>query len=182
MKSFLELAQARQSDRAFVPGKRIKREVLERIVEAARLAPSACNGQPWHFTVITDGQLLPEVGRATSSLGMNTFVKDAAALVLITNEGTNMTSRIGSGIKDKDFPIMDIGIASAYLTLAAEDEGVGSCILGWFDEKRVKELAGIPQKKRLMLIVALGYAAKPKRKKVRKALEKVVSFEKYQRK
>ena len=180
MDSFLELAQARQSDRAFVPGKRIEREVLERIVEAARLAPSACNGQPWHFTVITDEQLLPEVGHATSGLGMNGFVKDAAALVLITHEGTNLTSRIGSGIKDKDFPIMDIGIASAYLTLAAEDEGVGSCILGWFDEKRVKELAGIPQKKRLMLIVALGYAAKPKRKKVRKALEKVVSFEKYQ--
>ena len=180
MDSFLELAQARQSDRAFVPGKRIEREVLERIVEAARLAPSACNGQPWHFTVITYEQLLPEVGRATSGLGMNGFVKDAAALVLITHEGTNLTSRIGSGIKDKDFPIMDIGIASAYLTLAAEDEGVGSCILGWFDEKRVKELAGIPQKKRLMLIVALGYAAKPKRKKVRKALEKVVSFEKYQ--
>ena len=180
MSGFLELAKARQSDRAFIPGKRIEREVLERIVEAARMAPSACNGQPWHFTVITDEQLLPEVGRATSGLGMNGFVKDAAALVLITHEGTNITSKIGSGIKDKDFPVMDIGIASAYLTLAAEDEGVGSCILGWFDEKRVKELAGIPQKKRLMLIVALGYAAKPKRKKVRKALEKVVSFEKYQ--
>ena len=74
---------------------------------------------------------------------------------------------------------MDIGIASAYLTLAAEDEGIGSCILGWFDEPKVKELAGIPQKKRLMLIVALGYAAKPKRKKVRKEWGKVVSFEKY---
>lgn len=179
MKSFLELAQSRQSDRAFIKGKQIEREVLERIVEAARLAPSACNGQPWHFTVVTDEQLLPEVGRATSSLGMNTFVKDAAALVLITHEGTNITSKLGSSIKDKDFPIMDIGIASAYLTLAAEDEGVGSCILGWFDEKRVKELTGIPRSKRLMLIVALGYSAKPKRKKIRKAWEKVVSFEKY---
>lgn len=179
MKSFLELAQSRQSDRAFIKGKKIEREVLERIVEAARLAPSACNGQPWHFTVVTDEQLLPEVGRATSSLGMNTFVKDAAALVLITHEGTNITSKLGSSIKDKDFPIMDIGIASAYLTLAAEDEGVGSCILGWFDEKRVKELIGIPRSKRLMLIVALGYSAKPKRKKIRKAWEKVVSFEKY---
>lgn len=179
MKSFLELAQERQSDRAFIPGKKIEREVLERIIEAARLAPSACNGQPWHFTVITDEMLLPEIGRATSSLGMNRFVKDASALVLITHEGTNITSKLGSGIKDKDFPIMDIGIASAYLTLAAEDEGVGSCILGWFDEPKVKELAGIPQKKRLMLIVALGYAAKPKRKKIRKEWGKVVSFEKY---
>lgn len=105
---------------------------------------------------------------------MNKFVKEAAVLVLITHEPTNITSRLGSGIKDKDFPMMDLGVATAYMTLAAEDEGVGSCILGWFDEKRVKELAAIPEKRRLMLIVALGYPAKPKRKKVRKEWDKVV--------
>ncbi len=179
MKSFLELAAARQSDRAYEPGRVIGREVLERILEAGRLAPSACNGQPWHFTVVTDPQLLVEVGKATSSLGMNRFVKDASALVLITLEPTNITSKLGCGIKDKDFPIMDLGIASAYITLAAEDEGIGSCILGWFDEKKIKELVGVPQKKRLMLIISLGYNLKPKRKKIRKDFDKVVSFEKY---
>ena len=179
MKSFLELAAARQSDRAYEPGRVIGREALERILEAGRLAPSACNGQPWHFTVVTEPGLLVEVGKATSSLGMNRFVKDASALVLITLEPTNITSKLGCGIKDKDFPIMDLGIASAYITLAAEDEGIGSCILGWFDEKKIKELAGIPQKKRLMLIISLGYASKPKRNKVRKEWGKVVSFEKY---
>ena len=179
MKSFLELAQARQSDRAFVAGAKIEREVLERIVEAARMAPSACNGQPWHFTVVTDEKLLSEYVKAIAGLGMNKFVKDAAALVLITLESTNFSSRIGSGIKDKNFPIMDLGIATAYMTLAAEDEGVGSCILGWFDEKRVKELADIPKGRRVMLVVALGIAAGAKRKKVRKDFEKVVSFEKY---
>lgn len=179
MKSFLELAAARQSDRSYEPGRVIGREVLERILEAGRLAPSACNGQPWHFTVVTDPQLLVEVGKATSSLGMNRFVKNASALVLITLEPTNITSKLGCGIKDKDFPIMDLGIASAYMTLAAEDEGIGSCILGWFDEKKIKELVGIPQKKRLMLIISLGYNLKPKRKKIRKDFDKVVSFEKY---
>ena len=179
MKSFLELAAARQSDRVYEPGRVIEREVLGRILEAGRLAPSACNGQPWHFTVVTEPELLAEVGKATSSLGMNKFVKDASALVLITLESTNMTSRLGCGIKDKDFPMMDLGIASAYITLAAEDEGVGSCILGWFDEKKIKELVGIPQKKRLMLIISLGYNTKPKRRKIRKEFGKVVSFEKY---
>ena len=179
MKSFLELAAARQSDRTYEPGRVIEREALERILEAGRLAPSACNGQPWHFTVVTDPQLLVEVGKATSSLGMNRFVKDASALVLITLEPTNITSKLGCGIKDKDFPIMDLGIASAYMTLAAEDEGIGSCILGWFDEKKIKELVGIPQKKRLMLIISLGYNPRPKRKKIRKDFDKVVSFEKY---
>jgi nitroreductase len=99
--------------------------------------------------------------------------------VLITHESTNITSKLGCGIKDKDFPMMDLGIASAYMTLAAEAEGIGSCILGWFDEKKIKELVGIPKGKRLMLIVTLGYAAKGKRKKVRKEWNKVVSFEKY---
>ena len=74
---------------------------------------------------------------------------------------------------------MDLGIAASYITLAAEDEGVGSCILGWFDEKKIKELVGIPQNRRLMLIVSLGYTSKPKRKKVRKEFDKVVSYEKY---
>ena len=179
MKSFLELAAARQSDRVYEPGRVIGRDVLGRILEAGRLAPSACNGQPWHFTVVTEPALLATVGKATSSLGMNKFVKDASALVLITLESTNMTSRLGCGIKDKDFPMMDLGIASAYITLAAEDEGVGSCILGWFDEKKIKELVGIPQKKRLMLIISLGYNTKPKRRKIRKEFDKVVSFEKY---
>lgn len=175
----MDLVQARQSDRAFEAGRTIDKEVLCRILEAGRLAPSACNGQPWHFTVVTDSELLPQVGKATSSLGMNKFVKDASALVLITHEPTNLTSKLGCGIKDKDFPMMDLGIASAHITLAAEDEGVGSCILGWFDEKKIKQLVGIPEKRRLMLIIALGYAAKPKRKKVRKEWDKVVSFEKY---
>lgn len=179
MKSFLELAQARQSDRAYEEGRAIPREVLERILEAGRLAPSACNGQPWHFTVVTEKELLQQVGKATSSLGMNKFVKDASALVLITHEPTNLTSKLGCGIKDKDFPMMDLGIASAYITLAAEDEGVGSCILGWFDEKKIKQLVSIPEKRRLMLIISLGYVIKPKRKKVRKEWDEVVSFEKY---
>ncbi|MBR5813360.1 MAG: nitroreductase family protein, partial [Bacteroidaceae bacterium] len=84
MKTFLELAQARQSDRAYEPGRVIEREVLDRILEAGRLAPSACNGQPWHFTVVTETSLLHEVAKSTSSLGLNRFVKDSAALVLIT--------------------------------------------------------------------------------------------------
>lgn len=179
MSDFLQLVMARQSDRAYIPGRKIERETLERILEATRMAPSACNGQPWHFTVVTEQPLLGEVAAATASLGMNKFAKDASALVLITHESTNITSKLGCGIKDKDFPMMDLGIASAYMTLAAEAEGIGSCILGWFDEKKIKELVGIPKSKRLMLIVTLGYAAKDKRKKVRKEWSKVVSFEKY---
>ena len=177
--NFLEIAEARQSCRAYDETKPVESEKLEAILEAARLAPSACNGQPWHFTVVTTEPLLGEVAKATAGLGMNRFVKDAAALVLVTQEPTNITSRLGGRIKNKSYSVMDIGVATAYMTLAAEDEGVGSCILGWFDEKKIKELVGIPKDRRLQLVLSLGYSTKPKHDKVRKKWDEVVSFEKY---
>lgn len=175
----LELARSRQSDRAYDAARPVEAEKLERILEAARLAPSACNAQPWHFTVVTDPQITRRMGRAAASLGMNKFAKDAPVHILITEESANFTSFLGSKIKDKYFPLIDIGIAAAHITLAAEAEGLGSCILGWFDEKAFKALAGIPEGKRILLDIVVGYPTKPKRKKSRKEARKVVSFNKY---
>lgn len=176
---FLSLVQARQSDRAYDLSRPVEPEKLKRILEAARLAPSACNAQPWHFTVITDPELTARIGRAAAGLGMNKFAKDAPVHILITEESANITSFLGRKIKDKYFPLIDIGIASAHISLAAEAEGLGSCILGWFDEKGIKKLAGIPEKKRLLLDITIGYPAKPKRKKARKESRKIISYNRY---
>ncbi len=175
---FLALAQSRQSDRAYEK-RPVEREKLERVLQAACLAPSACNAQPWKFVVVDDPELAVKVGRATAGLGMNKFAKDAPVHILIIEESMNITSFLGAKIKDKYFPLIDIGIAAAHITLAAESEGLGSCILGWFDEKEIKKLVGIPAGKRLLLDITIGYAAKPKRKKSRKPMEKVVSFNHY---
>ena len=91
----------------------------------------------------------------------------------------NITSFFGAKIKVKYFPLIDIGIAAAHITLAAESEGLGSCILGWFDEKEIKKLVGIPANKRLLLDITIGYPVKEKRKKSRKSQEKVVSYNHY---
>ncbi len=176
---FLELVKARQSDRAYDKSRPVEPEKLERILEAARLAPSACNAQPWKFVVVTDPELAIKVGKASAGLGMNKFAKDAPVHILIVEESMNVTSLLGSKIKDKYFPLVDIGIAASHITLAAEAEGLGSCILGWFDEKRIKELVGIPQRKRLLLDITIGYSLKPKKQKVRKTKEKVISYNKY---
>ena len=176
---FLELVKARQSDRAYDKNRPVEPEKLERILEAARLAPSACNAQPWKFVVVTDPELAIKVGKASAGLGMNKFAKDAPVHILIVEESMNVTSLLGSKIKDKYFPLVDIGIAASHICLAAESEGLGSCILGWFDEKGIKELVGIPQKKRLLLDITIGYSLKPKKPKVRKAKEKVVAYNKY---
>ena len=179
MESFLQLAASRQSDRSYDVSRTVEPEKLERILEAARLSPSACNAQPWKFVVVTDSQLAREVGKATAGLGMNKFAKDAPVHILVVEESMNITSFLGAKIKDKYFPLIDIGIATAHITLAAESEGLGSCILGWFDEKEIKKLVGIPIGKRLLLDIVIGYPVKDKRKKSRKPKEKVVSYNHY---
>lgn len=179
MEDFLQLAAARQSDRAYDKTRPVEQEKLERILEAAWLSPSACNAQPWKFVVITDPELSVKVGKATAGLGMNKFAQDAPVHILVVEESMNITSFLGAKIKDKYFPLIDIGIAAAHITLAAESEGLGSCILGWFDEKEIKRLTGIPSRKRLLLDITIGYPAKEKRKKMRKPKEKVISYNKY---
>ena len=110
---------------------------------------------------------------------MNKFAKDAPVHILVVEESMNVTSFLGAKIKGKYFPLIDIGIAAAHITLAAENEGLGSCILGWFDEKEIKQLVGIPAGKRLLLDITIGYPVKEKRKKSRKPKEKTVSYNKY---
>lgn len=179
MDNFLQLAASRQSDRAYDKSRAVEPEKLERILEAACLSPSACNAQPWKFVVVTDPDLSLKVGRAVAGLGMNKFAKDAPVHLLVVEESMNVTSFLGSKLKDKYFPLIDIGIVAAHITLAAESEGLGSCILGWFDEKEIKKLTGIPANKRLLLDITIGYPIKEKRKKSRKSKDKVISYNHY---
>lgn len=176
---FLQLVLSRQSDRAYDKERPVEPEKLERILEAGRMAPSACNAQPWKFIVVTDNELTRKIGKAAAGLGMNKFAKDAPVHILIVEESANITSLLGGKVKGKYFPLIDIGIAASHLSLAAESEGLGSCILGWFDEKEIKRLLGVPSSKRVLLDITIGYPVKGKRKKIRKPKEKVISYNKY---
>lgn len=176
---FLALINARQSDRAYDENRPVEPEKLARILEAGRLAPSACNAQPWRFVVVTDKELATRVGKATAGLGMNKFARNAPVHILVVEESANISSQLGGKFKEKHFPLIDVGIAAAHLVLAAESEGLGSCILGWFDEKEIKALTGIPATKRLLLDIVIGYPVKAKRDKRRKPVEKVISYNRY---
>lgn len=181
MNNFLELVAQRQSDRAFDPTRPIEADKLGRILDAARLAPSACNAQPYKLIVVDDPELKNRVADTTSSrlLGMNHFTKQAPVHIVIVEENPNFTSGVGAVVKDKHFPYIDIGIVAAYISLAAADEGLGSCILGWFDEKRLKSVLGIPSRKRVLLDIVLGYSAQPLREKKRKDMDKLIGYNKY---
>ena len=99
MNDFLQLVNARQSDRAYDKSRLVEADKLERILEAGRLAPSACNAQPWRFVVVTDPSLAEKVGKAAAGLGMNKFAKDAPVHILVVEESANITSRLGGKLK-----------------------------------------------------------------------------------
>ena len=180
MQSFLELVQHRQSDRAYLD-KPVEKEKIDCILEAARLAPSACNSQPWKFVVVTDPKKRLEVANATSStmLSMNHFTKQAPVQLVVIEESGNFTSSVGGWVTDKHYPHIDLGIVAAHITLAATDEGLGSCIIGWCDGKKIQKTLDIPKNKRVMLVILLGYPALPLREKKRKTIEEIVSYDQY---
>lgn len=178
---FYNLVKERQSTRKFDTERKVDREVITRILEAARLSPSACNAQPWHFIVVDDEELKNKVADATSArlLNMNHFTKQAPVHIVVVEEKVNLSSGIGGIIKNKQFAFLDIGIAAAHICLAAKAEGLGTCILGWFAEDKIKKLLNIPKSKRVVLDIVLGYEAQELRDKKRKDLENIASFNSY---
>jgi nitroreductase len=180
--SFLSLVSKRQSVRKY-QNREVEAEKLTRCLEAARLAPSASNSQPWKFVVVTDPELHKKVAKETFGplSAFNTFVPQAPVLVAIVIEKMKTITQIGSVLKDREFPLIDIGIAAEHFCLQAAEEGLGTCMLGWFNEEPIKELLRIPRHKRIGLMITLGYFPEdyPLRGKNRKGFEEVVSYNRY---
>lgn len=180
MKSFLELVQKRQSDRAYLD-KPVEDEKLNRILEAARLSPSACNAQPWKIIVITDPEKRSKIADAATSklLSMNHFSKQAPLQLVLVEEKANLTSTVGGWAQGKHYPHLDLGIVAAHICLAAADEGLGSCMLGWCNETKVQKILGIPKQKSVLLVILIGYTTQSLREKKRKKKEEIVSYNQY---
>lgn len=172
--NFSEIAKTRQSCRCFDNTKQVEDEKIKAILESAVLSPSACNAQPYHFTVCK-GEKAKEVAEATRGMGMNKFTEDVPVMIVISEESYNKTAGIGSKIKDNDYRSIDIGIATAYLTAEAYAQGLETCILGWLDDKKIRKICDL--KHAVRLVIALGY---PKenyelREKKRKPFDELVT-------
>lgn len=177
--SFLDLARRRQSDRGYTD-RQVAREIIERCLEAARVAPSACNSQPWFFVVVDDRALRTAVAERLHDRVMNRFALTAPVLVAVVAEQPAPLPRLGGLIKDKPYHLMDIGMAVENFCLQAVDEGLGTCIVGWFDEKGVQRLLGIPGTRRVPLVITLGYPENPaSREKARKSPERTWAYNGY---
>ena len=164
--NFMEIARTRQSCRAYDETRPVEREKLDAILEAARLAPSACNGQPYHLTVCT-GDTAKEVAKATQGMGMNKFATQAPVLIVVSEMPYVKSAALGAKLKGNDYRSIDIGITTAYLTAEATAQGLSTCILGWLDDDKIRALCGIEYPVRL--VITLGYAkdetVRPKKRK-----------------
>jgi len=172
--NFTEIAKARQSCRSYDKEREVENEKLSAILESARLAPSACNGQPYHITVCK-GEAAAEVAKAVQGMGMNKFASDAKILLVISEEPYVASAALGAKIKKNDYRSIDIGILSAYITAEAAAQGLSTCILGWLDDGKIRKVCGLDGAVRL--VITLGYAKEgdPLREKKRKPLSELVT-------
>ena len=171
---FLTIAKTRQSCRSYDENRPVEEEKLQAVLEAVRLAPSACNGQPYRLTVCR-GETAKAVAAATTGVGLNKFAKQAPILIVISEESYVKSAALGAKLKGNDYRSLDIGIAAAYLTAEAAAQGLGSCILGWFDDEKIRKLCDL--KNPVRLVITLGYAAEGEklREKKRKTAEQLFS-------
>ena len=179
---FSELIRTRQSVREY-QDKAVEDEKLARLIEAVRLAPSASNSQPWRLILITDPNIKARVALATFStlVSFNKFAPQAPVLAILTIERAKLITQIGGRLKDREFPLIDIGIAAGQFCLQAAELGLGTCMLGWFDEAAIKSILQIPKKVRIGLLITLGYPPDdyPLREKIRRSAGEMSRFNGY---
>lgn len=173
--NFFELAQIRQSCRSYDPSRPVEPEKLETIIAAARLSPSACNGQPYHLTVCT-GETAHKVAAACAGMGMNKFAAQAPITIVISEEHYVKSAAVGAKLKHNDYRSIDIGIVAAHLTLAAADLGLGTCILGWLDDEKIRGICGLSQPVRLVITLGYPSADDKLRSKKRKETDELVTY------
>lgn len=179
---FYELINTRQSVRKY-SDRPVEREKIEIITEAVHLAPSACNSQPWKLVIVDQPELKNEVAKATFSktIAFNKFAVEAPVIAVLVIEKPKLIAQIGGSLKNQEYPQYDIGIAAAHFCLQAAELGLGTCMIGWFDEKRIQDLLRIPKSRKIGLVITLGYApeAYKLRKKIRKPLDEICGFNSY---
>lgn len=180
MSDFLELVRRRQSVRAYDPARPVGRPALERCLEAARLAPSACNSQPWRFIVVDDPAAKAALAAVafTGVHNFNKFAAEAPVLIVAIRELSKFAARAAGWVRGLEYSLLDLGIACEHLVLQAAEEGLGTCWIGWFDERAVRKQLGLPRGTKIDIILPLGYAADPAvREKLRKPAAEVWAYQ-----
>jgi len=179
---FQELMSLRQSVRKY-QSKPVEPEKITKLIEAVHLSPSACNSQPWRLIIVDEPGLKNEVAKTTfnGAVAFNKFAVEAPVIAVLVIEKAKLIAQIGGSLKNQEYPMYDIGIAAAHFCLQAAELGLGTCMIGWFDEKKIRQLLNIPEKRKIGLVITLGYPSVDYklRKKIRKPLDEICGFNSY---
>jgi len=176
MKSFFDLINKRESCRNYANTK-VEKEKLLACIDAARIAPSACNSQPWSFIVVNNEDTSLQLAQCLQESGMNKFTNKCPSFIVVVEEKASLLPRIAGAVKSQTYAPIDIGIATTHICLSATEQGLSTCIIGWFNESKLKKLLNIEKSKRIRLVVCVGYSADDKtRNKVRKNIGEIARF------
>jgi len=174
---FLNLVKTRYSVRKYKSDP-VPEKSLKTCLEAARLAPSASNSQPWEYIIIQTTEIREKVAKSTFStlFPFNKFALQAPVIVAVIMTKGNVVVQAGAGLQGTPFNLIDIGIAAEHFCLQAAELGLGTCMLGWFDEKKIRKILDIPKSKKIALLITVGYPADSPKPKKRKEMADLVTF------
>lgn len=177
MSDYFDLVRRRESCRNFDPNRPVEREKLARCAEAAWLAPSACNGQPWKYLIVTNPELAEQLRPLMMEFGQNKFLQKCPAFAVVLEEPTVLKVSLSEKFKDQNFAPIDVALSVSQFCYAATEQGLSTCMIGWHNENKIRRLFGIPKTSRVRLVIAVGYAASDKlREKVRKPIDDVIKY------
>ncbi len=164
-KKIMSVIKKRRSIRKY-QDRSVEREKIINMVKAARLAPSASNGQPWRFFAVQDKEKLKAVA---GSLGIiNSWAKTAPIIIIGCSTSSNVAHYIADVLKGVKYYLIDLGIAMEHMVLAATEMGLSTCWIGWFAERKIKKILDIPSSWKIVSVLTVGYAhqdLKPSEKK-----------------
>jgi len=176
LKTLDELIKERRSIRKYTE-KPVEQYKLKAVIEAARLAPSACNAQPWRFVVVSEPELrtkLFETG--LGGVVPNSWAKTAPAVIAACSDLDFMTHKVAERIQGVEYHLIDIGIALEHIALKAVELGLGACYIGWFNAKSIKKLLKLPLKWKVECLMTIGYPAETPEPAKRKAISEICRF------
>ncbi len=157
---FVSLVRQRLSCRVYDPARPVPHQAIETCLEAARLAPSACNQQPWRFIIVEDADLRKQIYEKGRLPGLaHTWLQDAPVIVALCVELDWVTHKVAPAFSGIPYYLLDAGIAGEHFVLAATEQGLGTCWIGWFKERAVKKILKVPRRVRIVSLLSLGYPA-----------------------
>lgn len=156
--ALLSLIRRRGSCRRYDPDRPVPEDFVSSMAEAARLAPSACNSQPWRLVAVRDPGTRKRIcEEGLGGIVANRFAADAPLLFVLCADLSPHHARMGEAVKGISYHQMDCGIAGEHLVLRAEELGLGSCWIGWFRQGSIRRILGIPARVKILSLISVGY-------------------------